>query len=125
MRDAQITLTWADGDYVFRLGWGELELLQEACNAGPYVILDRLNDKTFRIGDISHVLRLGLIGGGLPPTDALRLVRAYVENRVPSENVIFAQAVLSAGCVGAPEEKLGETDAPSPDESLTISPTES
>jgi hypothetical protein len=124
MRDGQITLTWADGDYVFRLGWGELELLQEACNAGPYVILDRLIEKTFRIGDISHVLRLGLIGGGMAPTAALTLVRAYVESRVPAENLIFAQAVLSAACVGAPEERLGETDAPSPDENSTISPTE-
>lgn len=124
MRDGQITLAWADGDHVFRLGWGELEMLQEACNAGPYVILDRLIEKTFRIGDISHVLRLGLIGGGMAPTDALKLVRAYVESRVPAENLIFAQAVLSAACVGAPEERLGETDAPSPDENSTISPTE-
>lgn len=99
-------------------------MLQEACNAGPYVILDRLIEKTFRIGDISHVLRLGLIGGGMAPTDALKLVRAYVESRVPAENLIFAQAVLSAACVGAPEERLGETDAPSPDENSTISPTE-
>lgn len=124
MRDAQITLTWADGDYVFRLGWGELELLQEACDAGPYVILDRLIEKTFYVGDISHVLRLGLIGGGMPPTDALKLVRSYVQNRVPAENLIFAQAVLSAACVGAPEEKLGEPDAPSQGESSTISPTD-
>lgn len=125
MRDGQITLTWADGDHVFRLGWGELELLQEACNAGPYVILERLIDKSFLVGDISHVLRLGLIGGGMAPVAALKLVRDYVEKRVPAENLIFAQAVLSAGCVGAPEEKLGETDAPSPDESSTTFQTES
>ncbi len=122
MRDGQITLAWADGDHVFRLGWGELELLQESCNAGPYVILDRLIEKTFLVGDISHVLRLGLIGGGMAPVAALKLVRDYVEKRVPAENLIFAQAVLSAACVGAPEEKLGETDAPSPDENSTISP---
>lgn len=45
-RNAEITLPWADGDYTFRLGWGELELLQEECDAGPYVIAERLRSRT-------------------------------------------------------------------------------
>lgn len=121
MRDAQITLTWADGDYVFRLGWGEIELLQEACDAGPYVLLARLNDHSFRIADISQTIRLGLIGGGMAPVDALKLVRTYVEARPPAENLMFAQAILAAGCIGAPDEKLGELDAPNQESRSTIS----
>lgn len=126
-RDAQITFPWADGDYTFRLGWGELEQLQEACDAGPYVILTRLQDETWRIGDISHTIRLGLVGGGMKMTDALLKVRKYVEARPPTENLLFAQIILSAGCVGAPEEKVGEEGAPSPVEESgsTTSPTES
>lgn len=115
-RDATITIPWADGDYTFRLGWGEIEQLQEACDAGPYVILNRLYDSSFRVGDISHTIRFGLIGGGMPPIDALKLVRQYVEKRPPAENLIFAQAILSAGCVGAPEESVGEDEAPNPSE---------
>lgn len=125
-RDAQVTLAWADGDYTFRLGWGELELLQESCNAGPYVILNRLYDETWRVGDISHVIRLGLIGGGKKPVEALDLVRRYVERRPPMENIVFAQGILQVALVGAPEEKVGEPEAANPEEtSSTTSPTES
>ena len=105
-RDASIELDWADGTYVFRLAWGELEKLQEACDAGPYVILSRLTDGTWRIGDVSNTIRLGLIGGGLTPVEALHKVREYVEKRPPVENLMTARAILSAGLVGAPEEKL-------------------
>lgn len=126
MRDAQITLPWADGDYTFRLGWGELELLQEACNAGPYVILNRLMTEQWLIGDVSHTIRLGLMGGGLKPSEALKKVRDYVEKRPPLENLLLAQAIISAGLTGAPEEgEVGESEAASQDSSSTTSPTES
>ncbi|MGB3044539.1 MAG: gene transfer agent family protein [Xanthobacteraceae bacterium] len=105
-RDASITLDWADGTFPFRLAWGELEKLQEACDAGPYVILNRLVDNSWRVGDISNVIRLGLLGGGMTPVEALTKTREYVEKRPPVENLMTAQAILSAGLVGAPEEKL-------------------
>lgn len=107
-RDASIDLDWADGTYAFRLAWGELEKLQEACDAGPYVILNRLNDGSWRVGDISNTIRLGLIGGGMAPVDALTKTREYVEKRPPAENLMFAQAILSAGLVGAPDEEPGK-----------------
>lgn len=126
-RDASITLDWADGTYAFRLAWGELEKLQEACDAGPYVILGRLIDGAWRVADISNVIRLGLIGGGMPPVEALKKVRGYVEDRPPMENLTIAQAVLSAAIVGAPDEDAGKKDeAANPAESsLTTSRTES
>lgn len=124
-RDAQITLPWADDDYVFRLGWGELELLQEACGAGPYVILNRLYDDSWKMGDISNTIRLGLIGGGMKPVDALKKVRGYVETRPPVENLIFAKGILQAGLVGAEDEKVGEPGAANQEGNpSTISPTE-
>ena len=125
-RDAKITLTWADDDYVFRLGWAELEELQEKCDAGPYVLLTRMHDDTWRMADIAETIRLGLIGGGMEPVAALKRVRTYVKKRVPMENLPFAQAILSAAVVGVEDEKLGEPDAPNPPGSLsTTSPTES
>lgn len=112
-RDAKITLTWGDDDYVFRLGWGELAELQEKTDAGPYVVLQRLHGGQWRVEDITNVLRLGLIGGGLKPVDALKLVRTYVEARPPMENVPFAIGVLSVALMGAPDEPSGEAEAPS------------
>lgn len=105
-RDASITLDWADGTFHFRLAWGELAKLQEACGSGPYVVLNRLLDSSWRIEDISNVIRLGLIGGGMAPVDALQKVRSWVEARPPMENLATARAVLMAGLMGAPEEAV-------------------
>ncbi|QFT69604.1 hypothetical protein FIU93_22655 [Labrenzia sp. THAF35] len=110
MRDAKIDLTWADDDYTFRLGWGELVELQEKCDAGPYVILNRMQNSTWLVEDISNVIRLGLIGGGLEPVKALRLVRQYVEARPPVENLLHAIGILSAGLLGAEDEQPGEPE---------------
>lgn len=124
-RDASVTLVWADGTYTFRLGWGEIEALQEACNAGPWVILDRLAKRQCLIGDIAHTIRQGLIGGGMVPAAATKLVQTYVEKRPPAENLIYAIGILQVGLQGAPEEPSGELEAANPKESnLTVSPTE-
>lgn len=110
-RDARIDLDWADDTYSFRLGWSELEKLQEATDAGPYVVFGRLGDGTWRIEDISHTIRLGLIGGGMTPADALKKVRAYVEDRPPMESILVARTVLGAGLLGSEDEPLGGADA--------------
>ena len=107
-RDGSITLPWADGDHRFRLGWGELMLLQEATDQGAFVLLDRLSTRQCRIEEISHTMRLALIGGGETPEKALQLVRSYVEGRPPAENLMFARGILAAACYGAGDEQPGE-----------------
>jgi hypothetical protein len=108
-RDASVTLEWGDGDYVFRLGQGELMELQQKTDSGPMWVLNRMmaptpENRGWRIEDIREVIRLGLIGGGLEPVKALRLVRVYVEARPPMENLLFAQSILAAGIMGVPDE---------------------
>lgn len=122
-RDAKIELDWADGLKVFRLGWGEIIQLQEACDAGPYVVLQRLITGGWKVQDISSVIRLGLVGGGLEPAKALKLVRDYVESRPPMENTMLASAILNAGLMGAPDELPGEESGETASGS-TDSPTE-
>ncbi|AKR55703.1 hypothetical protein XM25_07810 [Devosia sp. H5989] len=125
MRDASVTLTWADGDYTFRLGWGEMVMLQEACDAGPYEVYERLKGTRWRVQDIAAVMRLGLIGGGVEPTKALALVRDYVEGRPPLENVPFARGILMIGIMGAPDgEQPGEARGEATGGASTTSPTE-
>ena len=125
-RDGSITLEWAGGEHLFRLGWGELRSIQEACDAGPFAILERLGNGAWRLDDISSVIRFGLIGGGVPPVEASKLVRLYVEKFPPAESCIVAHAVLTAGCIGAPEEQIEKkSEAPDRDSSdLTTFPTE-
>lgn len=160
-RNAEITIAWADGDHRFRLGAGELELLQEETDFGPYVLADRLRTRlrAIRLSDapligldgdellvsldgevnppmmmpplcgakeISSILRLGLIGGGMKHGEALKLVRAYVDEKPIEDNRLFAFAVLQSALYGAPEERVGEPLAPDPEreENSTASPTE-
>jgi hypothetical protein len=102
-----------------------LAKLQEACDAGPFVILQRLQDGTCRLEDISGVIRWGLVGGGLTPVAATKLVRLYVEGRPPAENRLTAYAVMAAGCHGAPEEQIEKkSEAPDRGSQSTTSPME-
>ncbi len=123
-RDGSVELDWGDGTYVFRLAWGELRALQEACDAGPFVIRTRLLTHTWRVDDISHTIRLGLIGGGMKPDKALQLVRTYVESRPPLENVPLAAAVLGVAIEGAPDEPPGERSGGAMESGSTTSQTE-
>ena len=107
-RDATVVLPLGPEDHTFRLAWGEIEVLQEECGAGPYVVMDRLLSGHWRVGDISSVIRLGLIGGGSTPSEALKLVKTYVEARPPLENLPLAKVVLGAGVSGVPEEEVGK-----------------
>lgn len=110
-RDGSVDLDWADGHYTFRLGWGELEKLQEACGAGPWMIHARLASGAWKLADIRETIRLALIGGGLAPDKALRLVRDYVESRPPLETLMLARGILSVALMGPGDEPLGEAAA--------------
>ena len=103
-RDAGVTLTWGDGEYRFRLAIGQLRELQEKTDAGPLELFRRMEAGTWRIDDLIHTIRLGLIGGGMEPVPALRLTRTYAEDRPPLESVLYAQAILWASIAGAPDE---------------------
>lgn len=115
-RDGSFEATWADGDYVFRLAWGELIKLQEALDCGPLLVLGRLQAGGWKVEDIREVIRLGLIGGGLEPAKALKLVRLYVEQRPPFENIALALRIIATSLNGAPDEEIeqppGKAEAP-------------
>lgn len=113
-RSAKVELTWADGDHTFRLAIGELRELQEKCNAGPLVILNRIMAGSWLVDDVRETLRIGLIGGGKSADQARKLVERYVDPGPIMENgnVRTAQAVLMAAIVGAGEEEpVGKTTA--------------
>lgn len=112
-RDGSIELNWADGVHRFRLAFGELRELQEKTGGGAMLVLERLRNRSWLVDDIAETLRIGLIGGGLPPSEALQLVRRYVYERPPVENVIFATLVLGAALFGPADDPI-EGKAPAP-----------
>jgi hypothetical protein len=119
-RSAKVSLDWADGEYDFKLGIGELEELEEKTRrrgeSGEYVYIGpmrmfELLTKTgdWLVRDVRETIRLGLIGGGTKPTDALRLVRRYVDD-VPdwNTNCLLAANIIAAALSGWDDEPLGK-----------------
>lgn len=125
-RDGSCEVPFNGKKTFFRLAWRELMKIQEACDAGPYVVLDRLLTGRWKLQDISEVIKWGLIGAGVDTQTALDLVASEVEKRPPLESLVIAQRVLGAGVVGTPEEDVGKKSAAaSPEEGSVHSPTES
>lgn len=117
-RDASVSFDWADKTYTFRLGIGEIRELQEKCDAGPAFIFRRITDGAWRVDDLVQTIRLGLIGGGMKPIEALKLSREYAEKRPLSESVTPATLILAAALYGAGgEEPLGKSQA-APEEAV-------
>lgn len=119
-RSGEITLDFGDNTYPFRLGYGELEQLQESLDVGPWYLMGLfaslgsfvLNPEAVRGLGVKmprEIIRLGLIGGGMKPVEALRLVRTYVEQRPPDESVGIAYKVLEAALRGAEDEPITES----------------
>jgi len=135
-RSGKIELEWADmqgagsgGKHVFRLPIAQLEELQERCDAGPQQILRRLIDGSWRVKDVTETIRLALIGGGMPPVDAAKLVMHYVSDGALGDNVFVAQAAIMAAITSPDDEKLkkkrrAKPATPQPTTAETSSPSD-
>lgn len=108
----QVTLAFGDDEYPFCVAKnGHRMELEEATGYGTRHSLKRLMDGEETWKEIRETIRIGLIGGGMKPDQALRLVRRYVDDRPRSESVLIAQAVLLAEIAGVPDEPVGKTEA--------------
>lgn len=140
-RAGEITLPWGDEDRTFRLAIGDWRKVQEKCDAGPAEILARLAPVftatqqglrfeqivaagflgRWRVDDVREPLYRGLIGGGMEPTAAGKLIKELVDDRPLLEPLGMAYQVVLASVVGAEDEPLGELQG----EAETVSPEES
>lgn len=102
-RSAKVELPF-DQPREFRLGIGQLEELQERCDAGPEELFHRLQGHRWRVADIQQTLRLGLIGAGMPATEAAVLISRYASEGQLLEWKDHARAILYASMAGAPDE---------------------
>lgn len=112
-----VDLQWADDTHRFALPLAQLEELQERCDAGPLLIFQRLQTGQWRTSDVYHTLRLGLVGGGMTPVAALKLVQRYVVDRNWLENAVAAAAIIAAVLHGKLDEPLspGKATAEGPE----------
>jgi hypothetical protein len=111
----EIELEFGDGTYLFRLPLKQIAELQDKCNAGIQEIFGRIIQGKARIEDLTETLRLGLIGGGMEPVQARRLIERYAfppkfsEGEKPVEYLwTNALSVLSA-CLQGYDDKKKET----------------
>ena len=76
--------------------------------AGLLQILTAGGGGSWRVDDVREVLYRGLIGGGLDPTAAGRLMRDLHDERPLMENLPLALEVVLASLVGVEDEAVGE-----------------
>ncbi|HEV2557963.1 MAG TPA: gene transfer agent family protein [Microvirga sp.] len=114
--DGSTSFLWADGEHRFRLAIGQLRELQDKTGTGPQALLSRLMDGTWRVDDPRETIRLGLIGGGMKPPEALVLVSRYVDARPLMESIMPARAILAAALMGDREDTVGKEE---PEEAAT------
>lgn len=125
---APFTIVWPGGEHPFRLNLGEIRALQDACGSSPFDVADRLFTRKPRVADVIEPLRLGLIGGGMKPEEAGRLVKSIEDleglgGLMPSASLVMFNS-LYREAVG--QDKSGETTAgpetKAPDPASSTSP---
>lgn len=86
--------------------------LEAATGAGIGALVRRvIEERTFRHADIEHTIRLGLVGGGMSPKDAARLVAAYLPAAPLEEGMLLAMSVLGALFFGSSRDEAPTTPA--------------
>ena len=98
-----IELVWPGGEHTFDLRIGELQALQDACDAGPEFILNRIMAGQWRYADLFDTIRLGLIGGGMNPQRAQELVTTYAVNAPLDQTFPLALDIITARWSGVSE----------------------
>jgi hypothetical protein len=88
----------------FALYLGQWEELQEKLGFGPLEIFARLSRLEFRASWLREITRLGLIGGGMSPAAAKRLVERYVDTVPFAEAWPLAFQIVARSCYRPNEE---------------------
>ncbi|MBX9452636.1 MAG: gene transfer agent family protein [Mesorhizobium sp.] len=101
-----------DGEHTFALPHPLIEELERKTSAGIGVLFQRIRSLSFSIADISETIRLALIGGGMEPAEAFKLVETYVRQRPLAESLPVALGILETVWFGTPADSQDETGQP-------------
>lgn len=137
--DASVSLFFGDGEQRFRIAIGEFRELQEKVNGrrieagmpaiGPTTLANLLRANDAWPDDVRDVLRIGLVGGGMKPAEAHRLLVRHFDGKPPIEFYLTAFTVLMAAFVGVAgdevqsKKKTMETAPTGPSSSPAYMPT--
>jgi hypothetical protein len=120
--DGTVALMFGDGEYSFRIAFGQWRELQENINKprleigepvlGPMGLLRAMLDGNAWPHDVREVIRLGLIGAGMKSDRALVLVKRHVERGAYFALMPIARTVLQSAMFGPPEDQVGKETTP-------------
>lgn len=119
-------IAWQGGEHEFCIAAvGNIMALEGACKSGMGSVYGRLIDGTWWLNDIRETIRLGLIGGGMTPAEAMDIVKANVDANPKgfAPSVLVAIAILEAALVGVPDDPVGKTTAADAETGLHSSTT--
>lgn len=115
---ALIDADFADGTYTFGLTWPLATEWERTTDRSLYgTLINIMRTGIAQLHDTRELVRLGLIGGGMSPTDALRMVRTYVEERPAAENFSLVVKIVDAFFHG---KGVPEVDAGSPEDEAAL-----
>lgn len=94
---------FGDGFQTFCLTDEMIAELERIEGAGIGALYLRIASAQFNVAEMTEILRLGLIGGGMQPEQAKALVETYARNRPLGELFPLALDVLDARWSGKPQ----------------------
>lgn len=103
---------FGDGEHVFELTPPMIAELERQTGVGIGILASRVPAMLFSFVDLIEVIRLGLIGGGMAPVDAQRMVDTYAKGRPISEFYPLATGVIQKLMFGdrEPQQEAGDAD---------------
>lgn len=103
---SQIKLPFADGEYTFALTWAGGTEWEEKTGRMLFNTFNLMvSSQTGFMTDVREIIRIALIGGGLAPTEAFKLVKRYVEERPLAETMPVALAAMEAFLFGPDDDE--------------------
>lgn len=107
------TAFFGDGVKTFTLTDTVINELQHTTGVGIGALFRRVVEyREFRLTDITEIIRLGLVGGGMKTEDAARLIETYAKDRPFDETIPLALDILTARWTGKLEEPEDDFDFP-------------
>lgn len=114
-RNGSVDLEFGDGEYRFRLAVGQTKELQEKFDAGPSYLARKGMAQELWPHESSVIIRLGLIGGGMPIDEARKMAKRYVEDEDTAypwaQASMIAGSIIAAATYGVEDESPGKRAA--------------
>ncbi len=90
------TAFFGTADHDFTLSDDMITELEHLTDTGIGAFYQRVIAMHFKSDDLAQIIRLGLIGGGMHPQEAMQLTATYAHNRPMSETFPLALDILDA-----------------------------